>query len=490
MNRSSAILLHITSLASPYGIGSLGGAALRFVDFLADSKVRYWQMLPVNPAGAGNSPYFTSGVFAGEPLLIDLDELAADNLLKHDECAAFDWGSDETEVDYKKVKAGRDKLLRLAYSRASQTLLQSVGEFAAFRPEIMQYARYMALCNTLDTAFPPQTDEFLKDMSLPDSELSAQIEEEEGYQKFLQYLFFWQFGRLRAYAAGRGVKLIGDLPIYVSPQSADLWAHAQLFQTDENGRPTKVAGVPPDAFSTDGQLWGNPLYNWNAMRADNYAWWKKRMRAAFELFDMVRLDHFRAFDQYWSVEVNSKTALNGSWQLGPGMALFDEIKKELKDCPVIAEDLGTITDSVRALRRQTGYMGMRVMQFGFVDEYDNEHLPHRHAEDLAVYTGTHDNDTLQNFVRQMSPELRARCRSYFGVENGCEADALLRAAFSSVASLCVIPMQDLPGVSNPKRMNTPATVSQSNWSWRLKKNEPAAQTTQALNHFNTLYART
>ena len=490
MNRSSAVLLPITSLASPYGIGSLGGAALRFVDFLADAKVRYWQMLPVNPVGAGNSPYFTSGVFAGEPLLIDLDELAADNLLKHDECTAYDWGSDETTVDYAKVKAGRDKLLRLAYSRASQRLIQSVGEFAAFRPEIMQYARYMALCKTLDTTFPPQTDEFLKGMTLKDSGLSAQIQEEERYQKFLQYLFFWQFGRLRAYAAGRGVKFIGDLPIYVSPESADLWANAQLFQTDEKGRPTRVAGVPPDAFSNDGQLWGNPLYDWDVMRADNFAWWKKRMHAAAELYDMVRLDHFRAFDQYWSVEINSKTALNGSWQPGPGMALFDEIKKELGDYPVIAEDLGTITDSVRALRRQTGYLGMRVLQFGFVDESDNEHLPHHHTGDLAVYTGTHDNDILQNFVRQMSPALRARCRDYFGVDNGSETDALLRAAFSSVAQLCVIPMQDLPGVSNPRRMNTPATVSQSNWSWRLNQSDINPEKTQVLNHFNTIYGRT
>jgi 4-alpha-glucanotransferase len=305
----------------------------------------------------------------------------------------------------------------------------------------------------------------------------------------LQYLFFWQFGRLRAYAAGRGVKLIGDLPIYVSPQSADLWANAQLFQTDENNRLTRVAGVPPDAFSNDGQLWGNPLYDWDVMRADNFAWWKKRMRAAADMFDMVRLDHFRAFDQYWSVDVNSNTAQNGSWQAGPGIALFEELKKEIGDYPVIAEDLGTITDSVRALRRQTGYLGMRVMQFGFVDESDNEHLPHRHASDLAIYTGTHDNDTLQNFVRQLSFDLRVRCRDYFGVENGSETNALLRAAFSSVASLCIVPMQDLPGVMNPKRMNTPATVSQSNWSWRLNKNEPNAQTTHALTHFNALYGR-
>ncbi|MEG2174813.1 MAG: 4-alpha-glucanotransferase, partial [Oscillospiraceae bacterium] len=420
MKRSSAILLHISSLASPGGIGTLGEAALRFVDFLSETGVKYWQMLPIGPLGPGNSPYQSVSTRAGNTNFIDLEMLVEHGLLTDAQWKEIDWGANPEAVDYERVEAGRAILLRRAFACAPQSILADADAFTAAQSDWMtDYCLFMALKERYHGA-PwwewPKNLATRNPMAM--QEARETLTEEMRFWAFGQFCFFWQFARLRAYAACQGVGFIGDLPIYVSADSVDVWANASLFMLNEKGMPSHVAGVPPDGFSDEGQLWGNPLYNWEAMRADGYRWWIDRMRGTLSLFDLVRIDHFRGFESYWAVAADAKTAQTGQWLQGPGMELFDALTSALGPLPVIAEDLGSLTDAVRALLRETNFPGMKVLQFAFTPGIESDYLPHRLIPNSVVYTGTHDNNTLRGWFDTLDAETAAYCREYLSINAG------------------------------------------------------------------------
>jgi 4-alpha-glucanotransferase len=467
MKRAGGVLLHITSLPSPYGIGTLGKAAEEFVDFLKAAGQKYWQVLPVNPVGYGNSPYQSYSAFAGEPLLIDLDDLVACGLISRKKCENADFGADETFVDFKKVIRVKMKLLNEAFKAFDEDVayLAFIKEEAAWLDD---YALFMALKEShggiafteWDNAIRARRDDAVKKSS-DDPEIAKRVK----FYKFTQYIFRRQWDKLRRYANKTGVKIIGDIPIYASPDSADVWTNPDLFLLDSAQKPLKVAGVPPDYFSKTGQLWGNPLYDWAAMKKDGYRWWIERFKNAAKLYDTIRIDHFRAFDTYWAVAFGEKTAINGKWLNGPGMDLFNAVNKEkdLAGFPIIAEDLGEIFDSVKVLLKQTGYPGMKILQFGFSGD-DNEHLPHNYRKNMVVYTGTHDNSTIIGALRSnKSAKAYVSPKLFEPLHFAC-----IRSLFASSAALVLIPMQDLLGLDDRARMNRPGTVSDENWIWRMK----------------------
>lgn len=490
MKRSAGILLHISSLASPWGIGTMGDAAFRFVDFLHDAGIRFWQVLPLNPVGESRSPYQSESAFAGNPLLLDLEGLVSDGLLGRGEIASIHWGTDPRRVDYAAVSAGRNALLRRAFARATPAMLAQSQSFARRTAWLDDYALFAAIQN--DRAGTPFW-EWPQALALrEEAALEAErkrLAPEISYQIFVQHLFDRQFSSLRDYAARRGVSLIGDLPIYVSEDSADVWANRGLFLLEENGRPALVAGVGPDAFSAEGQRWGNPLYRWEAVAADEWRWWIARLKDAFARFDLVRIDHFRGFESYWAIPATAASAREGEWRKGPGMMFFDTMRFVFGQLPLIAEDLGILTPQVHALREQAGLPGMKVLQFAFNPGAESDYLPHRHVRHAVCCTGTHDNDTLRGWLDSLDTASAAFCRAYLGAEPGGEMDALLRAAWGSACDLTVVPMQDVLGLGTEARMNTPGTVGAHNWSWRMAPDAPFAQAAARLRALGELYFR-
>lgn len=468
--------MHITSLPSPYGIGTFGKEAEKFADWLKEAGQKYWQVLPIGPTGYGDSPYQPFSTFAGNPLLIDLDELVENGYITREMCEAADFGADPSFVDYEKVTRTKMKLLREAF----KGFTDDVG-YTSFMIDERDWLEDYALFTALKEKFGgrPWTEwsEDIK-MRVPEAiELyRKELSEEIRFVKFVQYIFFRQWDRFHRYCNKNGIQLIGDIPIYVSPDCADVWAQPELFELDEKRCPKRVAGVPPDYFSATGQLWGNPLYDWDAMKNDNYKWWLKRIGKAGDCFDMLRIDHFRAFDTYYAIPYGHKTAEHGTWEKGPGMELFNAIKNDLGDVNIIAEDLGDIFDSVKELLKDSGFPGMRVLQFGFNPENsDNDHLPHRYPENCVAYTGTHDNATIMQWYRETDDKSRAMAKRYLKPRflermNFC----FIRNVYASPACLAIIPMQDVMGLGKEGRMNIPSTLG-GNWDWRM----PTGATTSA-----------
>lgn len=468
--RSSGILLHISSLPSPHGIGTLGAEAFRFVEFLRAAGQRYWQMLPLGPTGVGDSPYQSFSSYAGNPYFIDLDLLAADGLLMPEEIAAVPWGSDPASVDFGALYEHREALLRTAFlrhrSRPEATWLLFQEQNRHWLPE---YALFMALKKHFSmAAWTEWSDRAIRLREAAALErYRALLRDEIEFHTFLQFMFAAQWDALKDHAKRNGIELIGDLPIYVSLDSADVWTAPEGFCLDGEGQPLAVGGVPPDYFSATGQLWGNPLYDWTAMAVDGYEWWMRRVAATARRYDMIRIDHFRGFESYWSVPAGETTAVQGKWVKGPGMAFLSRMKERFPHTRFIAEDLGILTPEVEELVRASGFPGMRVLQFACDSGDDCCHLPHTYVENCIVYTGTHDNNTLRGWLAEAGPSAASFARAYFRLD-GTEDPVwrMIRRAMASVADLCIVPMQDFLGLPADARMNTPSTLG-GNWRWRL-----------------------
>ena len=477
--RASGILLHISSLPSPYGIGTLGRTAFDFVDFLARAGQSYWQLLPIGPTSVGDSPYQSCSVFAGNPYFIDLDLLVQQGLLQPSEVQGAPWGALAQRVDYALQYRRRYPLLFRACDRGRE---KYAAEFAAFRqahPWVADYGLFMALKEKFGQLPWNQWPEKAarrepEALARYGRELKEQIDRYE----FLQYLFHGQWQRLHDYARNRGVKIIGDLPIYVPLDSVEVWMYPHLFQLDGSGAPTAVAGCPPDAFSEDGQLWGNPLYDWDEMEKTGYDWWQTRARAAARFFDVIRIDHFRGLESYWAVPYGDDTAKNGRWRKGPGMGLIRALKQACPDTAFIAEDLGFLTPEVLALQEASGFPGMKVLQFAF-DGDDNAYLPHRQIPHCVCYTGTHDNETILQWLQNAPQTTVETVTAYLGLNDREGAvRGVLRGGMSTVAELFVSQMQDWLELGQEGRMNTPGTLSEKNWSWRLSALPDKALTAQ------------
>ena len=491
--RSSGILMHITSLPSPYGIGTLGKAAYRFVDFLHKAGQHYWQILPVGPTGYGDSPYQTFCTYAGNHYLIDLNLLEEEGLLQKSEIETGNWGDDRTKVDYGLLFQERLPVLRKAFQRFASETSSSFESFEGENQDwLEEYALFMALKNHFGGASWDQWPEEIRyHREAAVQAYREELKEEIAFQKFLQYEFFVQWKALRTYAHANGVQIIGDVPIYVPLDSSDVWSNPAVFQLDKERRPKCVAGVPPDYFSADGQLWGNPLYNWAQMKKDGYRWWIRRMQSAAELFDVVRIDHFRGIESYWSVPYGETTARNGVWVKGPGMNLIRAIKRELPELQFIAEDLGFLTPEVIALVKRSGFPGMKVLEFAFDSREPSDYLPHSYERNCICYTGTHDNETLVQWAEAISPENYDYAVRYLAKgekEDICHA--VIRAGMASVAKLFVAQMQDWLGLGAEARMNHPGTVDGKNWRWRLTEEQLSDGLAANIREMTVLYGRT
>lgn len=488
--RESGILMHITSLPGPYGIGCMGKEAFRFVDFLKKAGQRYWQLLPLNPTGYGDSPYQSFCAWAGNPYLIDLDELKEQGLLTQEELSQPVWGETADRVDFGIQYRLRFQLLGLAKSR-----FRPGKDYNAFLAEnecwLRDYALFMAIKGKEGNL--PWTD-WPEELKLHKADAMSQAErelkDEIAFQYFLQYQFDRQWRTLRAYAKEQGIRIIGDVPIYVPLDSADVWSNPQLFLLDGQRRPHLVAGCPPDSFTADGQLWGNPLYNWEALRQTGYAWWIQRLTAAAKMFDVVRLDHFRGFESYWAVPAEDTTAKNGRWVKGPGIDFIRAIRAALPDLQFIAEDLGYITPDVRQLQAESGCPGMKVMEFAFDSREAGNYLPHLYPVDSICYTGTHDNVTLKQWFDEALPQDIAYAKAYLGLsEEEGFIRGMIRGAMSSVSRLCIVQMQDFLELGGEARMNFPGTLSPANWTWRAKDGFDSDALAERIFRISKLYGR-
>lgn len=488
--RESGILMPVSSLPGPYGIGCFGAEALKFVDFLAAAGQHIWQLLPLSPTGYGDSPYQSCSAFAGNPYFIDLDALKADGLLTAAQLKAEPWGTDPLSVDYGTLYTSRYKVLRAAYAAWREKYAGRFGcahyypdDYYAFtltnESWLNDYALYMALktANGMKSWAEWPREYRLRDAGAL-AEFAAGQEEEIGFWKFLQYEFAVQWKKVKDYANEKGIKILGDIPIYVSADSVDAWVGGELFELDAQGGFARVAGCPPDYFSADGQLWGNPLYNWPYHKQTGYAWWVRRVRHALGIYDLLRIDHFRGFDTYWAIPAGSSTARTGKWENGPGMDLFRALEAALGKLPIIAEDLGDLVPSVRKLLADSTFPGMKILQFAFGGG-DNEYLPHNHVKNSVVYPGTHDNTTLTDWWVNAAPaKEKANAAAYLhltpckptakevaAVRTDAARTALLRAALGSVADRAIIPMADWLGLGAEAHLNTPGKLG-GNWAWR------------------------
>jgi 4-alpha-glucanotransferase len=484
--------LHPTSLSSPFGIGDLGDEARAFVDFLHEAGQTLWQVLPLTPTGFGDSPYQSISAFAGNTLLIDPRALVADELLHANDLSGAFVNADR--VDFEAARSVKSKLLDQAFENFRDQASTSIAsEFDEFCRRSAWWLDDYALFNAAKSAEDNREwTAWKRQIAFRDShaiaKARADLTNEIRSQKFFQFLFFRQWQALRDYARHRGVIIIGDLPIFVAHDSADVWSNRTLFKLDRDGKPTAVAGVPPDYFSETGQLWGNPLYDWEQLRADDFKWWIDRVRWLLELFDTVRIDHFRGFVACWEVSAGDATAKNGRWVETPGRELFAALKKTLGDLSIIAENLGVITPEVENLREEFGFPGMRVLQFAFGGDATNDHLPHRHTRDSVVYTGTHDNDTTLGWFTHLGDEERAHALRYLDTDGREVNWKLIRAAMASVGNLAIVPMQDVLGLGNEARMNLPASET-GNWAWRMKPDALSGELAARLRDLTKLYGR-
>ncbi len=489
--RRSGILMAVSSVPSAYGIGAFSKEAYQFVDFLKKAGQKLWQILPLGPTGYGDSPYQSFSTYAGNPYYIDLERLVEEGLLLREEAAECDFGSHPEYIDYEKIYLSRFGVLKKAFERFRSTVRPAYNEFLRDHAEWLEdYALYMAAKDRFEGKSWLEWDEDIK-LRTPEAmeRYRKELKEEIEFYQFQQYEFKKQWMELKSYANQRGIQIVGDIPIYVALDSADTWARKELFRLDEAGVPTAVAGCPPDGFSATGQLWGNPLYNWEYHKKTGYGWWMKRLRYCFELYDIVRIDHFRGFDEYYAIPYGDKTAEYGHWEKGPGFDIFDTMKRVLGDRPVIAEDLGFLTDSVLELVKKTGFPGMKVLQFAFDPREESNYLPHTYTHNCVVYTGTHDNDTTKSWYEQMDGASREYANRYLAIKDKEHVTtAFVRAALASVADTAIIPIQDYLEMGGEARMNTPSTLG-DNWKWRLKKDICSEELADNIRNLTTLYGR-
>lgn len=492
--RQSGVLLHISSLPGKYGIGTFGQSAYDFVDFLVRTKQRYWQILPLGTISYGDSPYQSFSAFAGNPYFIDLEMLIEEGWLEISEVESVDFGDNPREVDYAKLFEHRRPLLEKVVARMKERGLPE--DYGTFLEEhsfwLPSFAEYMAIKEHFGlTAWTEWEDDAIRTrqpeaLATYRKKLATQID----YHCIIQYLFFQQWYRLKTYANDRGIEIVGDMPIYIAADSADMWGQPQFFKTDSQGRPSVVAGCPPDAFSEIGQLWGNPIYDWEAMKADGFSWWIHRLRESFHLYDMVRIDHFIGFASFWEIPAGELTAVNGYRVEAPGFELFEKVKEELGNLNIIAEDLGSVTDRVIQLRAETGFPGMKVLQFAFDPKGDSLESLHHHQRNVVAYTGTHDNHTIQGWYEE---EASVESKRYLDAYSNRRVDesihhAMLRMLFSSVAFMTIVTMQDLLGLDNSARMNLPNTLG-GNWVWRMAQEELTPEIEENLYELTMLYRR-
>ena len=488
--RSSGILMHISSLPGGHGIGSMGKRAYAFVDFLKSAGQRYWQILPLCPTGYGNSPYQCFSTFAGNHFLIDLDLLVEEGLLTAQETEAIHWGDRKDFVDFSLQHRHRLNLLYLAFERYPGS--EDFDDFCRENDSwIWDYALFMALKAKHDGKPWHTWEEGLK-FRHPEVLASArqELEPQVLFHCFVQYLFFRQWNALHTYAAQQGIRIIGDVPIYVPLDSADVWMEPEQFWLDENLDPVAVAGCPPDAFTADGQLWGNPLYRWEKLKQSGYDWWIRRLHAAGKLYDVTRLDHFRGFESYWAVPYGDTTAKNGRWMAGPGLDFVQTLQQRLPDLELIAEDLGYLTREVLELREKSGWPGMKVLQFAFDSKEPSDYLPHTYERNTVCYTGTHDNMTMRQWFDTADADSVTHAREYMNLsDQEGYVWGTVRTAFACVSDLCIVQMQDLLDLGGNARMNLPGSLSDANWTWRATQEQISPELALRLRKLTTLYAR-
>ena len=491
MKRSSGILLPVSSLPSNYGIGTLGIEAYNFIDFLKAAGQKYWQMLPIGPVGAGDSPYSSYSTFAGCYYYIDLDMLAEEGLISADDIAGFEWGRDNESVCYELVSINKIAVLKIAFANGREKLKDEISEFRQENSAwLNNYAMYMSLKAHFEGKawydWPEEIKLGTEDAKHYYSELLA---DEIEFWIFTQFLFSKQWKALRSYAKEQGISFIGDVPIYVPLDSADVWSEPWFFQLDEEFRPIKVAGCPPDAFTAEGQLWGNPLYNWDKMKHDGYGWWIRRIAKASELYDVIRLDHFRGFSSYWAVPAEDENAINGKWMEGPGMDLIGVLTSWFFNTEFIAEDLGNLTPDVFALLKESKLPGMKVLQFAFDSKGDSLYLPHNCIENCALYIGTHDNNTTRGWLEELSDDDKKFASDYMHItedEGWCKG--MIRTGMAAPAKLFVMQMQDILELPGSCRTNMPGTPT-GNWRWRMLPGADSLELAEKLRETTKLYRR-
>ncbi len=498
MNRGAGILMHIASLPGRFGIGTLGKEAYEFADFIKKAGFKYWQILPLGHTGYGDSPYQCFSAFAGNPYFIDFDLLKDEGLLKEEDYINEDYGDDLNSIDYGKIFITKYEVLKKAYKTFKESNLDIMEkEFKEFKDEksfwLDDYSLYMALKYNFNLkSWYEWSDELKRRDKETISKYKVELKDEIEYWSFLQYLFYKQWRELKDYVNDLGIEIIGDIPIYVASDSADTWSMPENFLINkETLEPIAVAGCPPDIFSETGQLWGNLIYDWDYMKKNKYKWWKTRIKESLTLYDVLRIDHFRGFESYWSIPFGDETAKNGKWVKGPGIELFDEIKNEIGEVNIIAEDLGFLTDDVRKFLKDTGFPGMRILEFAFDGKPDNEYLPHNYCRKCIAYTGTHDNDTcLGWYEKTSSKEERQRAKEYLGLNGrpeGCNW-GFIRGIWSSIADVAIAPTQDFLNLGNEARMNLPSTIG-SNWKWRVEKGELTEKLAEKIYKFSKMYGR-
>lgn len=490
-NRGAGILLAVSSLPSPYGIGTLGEEAYKFVDFLRKAGQSYWQVLPVGPTSYGDSPYQSFSAFAGNPYFIDPLILAQENLLKREDVEAFSWGDDAESVDYQKLYDYRFDILHMAYKNSRHAECDEYKKFCDNNDYWLQdFSEFMAIKKHFgEKSWLDWPKEIRMRETKPLEELTNKLAKEIDFIKFCQFHFLKQWKKLKDYANRSGIKIIGDIPIYVSADSADVWAGKEEFQLDSDGKMINVAGVPPDEFSDSGQLWGNPLYDWDEMEKNGFTWWKLRMEFSAKMFDVIRIDHFIGIERYYSVAATAENAKRGTWKKGPGIKLLNAISEAVGDTKLIAEDLGAVTPSVTRLRLKAGYPGMKILEYAFDSGASNKNLPHNFESNYVVYGGTHDNETLAGYFKKPASREVDFAREYLNEDSSKKLpQALIRAGYASVASLAIFQMQDFLELDNRARMNFPSTVG-GNWRWRLKPEAISDKLAEKIYKLARIYGR-
>lgn len=491
--RRNGMLLPIASLPSPYGIGGFSKEAYEFIDLLEETGQKLWQILPLGPTSYGDSLYQSFSTFAGNPYFIALDTLVEKGWLTKEACEASDYGDNESYIDYGRIYNSRFILLKQAFLNSDILSDEKFTEFCKDNQHwLPDYALYMALKNQNDGKSWIEWEEEIR-LRKPEAVecYKRELEEECNFYKFLQYEFHEQWTKVKEYAHKKGIQIVGDVPIYVAFDSADTWANPELFQLDEKNLPLGVAGCPPDAFSATGQLWGNPLYNWAYHKKTGYDWWLKRIAYCFDLYDIVRIDHFRGFDEYYSIPYGDETAVNGHWEKGPGMDLFNTVKEKLGELDIIAEDLGFLTESVFQLLKDSGYPGMKVLQFAFDPSEDSDYLTYKYQRNCVVYTGTHDNDTTAGWFEKLSDgdkEVALRYMNSFYTPKEEQHWDLIALAMRSTADTCIIPVQDFLGLGSEARINMPSTLG-DNWKWRMTKGAFSEELKEKIRRMTKLYGR-
>lgn len=491
IERSSGILMHISSLPGKYGIGDFGKGAYDFLDFLLEAKQKYWQILPLGVTSFGDSPYQSFSAFAGNPYFIDLNEMLDNNYIDEEDIRNKQLTSGTGKVEYDLLYKNKTNLLRLAYNNSKEELKEDLKEFYKANIDwLREFCLFMAIKAKQDNkSWHRWEAEYKEYNSKSVLEFEEDNQDEIYFWVFTQYFFYRQWNKLKDYANKRGIKIIGDLPIYVSEDSADVWSNPKFFKLDENLLPISVAGTPPDGFTDTGQLWGNPIYDWDAMEKDEYRWWVKRIAHSFNLFDTLRIDHFRGFESYWEVEYGAKDASKGKWIKGPGMKLFNKINEELGELDIIVEDLGFNTPEVTKLVEDSGFPNMKVLQFAFNPYEESEHAPHGYNKNCVVYTSTHDNQTIMGWFDTLPRDIFEYTVKYFKLnyDEGLNW-GVIRGAWASTANLAMTSVQDILGLDDRARMNTPGT-STDNWTWRLEEGQLTEELARKVRNLNKLFWR-